>query len=117
MTRLAGRVLEALIGIAVLYLANRWLDPVPLAAATAWAAGLLLVWFNRAPPLRPAATGLVAGALLGAAIHYYVHWSGRSTAPAEGLSAHLLTDAAIGLAIGALALAAAMTPRMLTGKS
>lgn len=105
---IGGSAFDILVGIAVLWVANLMLDPVPLAAALAWALGLLAFWLRGSRSLRPASAGLVGGVALGTAVHLIVHVSGRSAPPSEGPFLHVLLDAAIGLAVGALALAASL---------
>jgi len=108
MKTIGDRVFSVLVGVVVLGMANLWLDPVPLAAALAWALGLLLFWTRQSPSLWPAVAGLLGGATLGAIVHLLTHLGGRSPPPAEGLAVHVLFDAALGVMVGALALAASL---------
>lgn len=105
MRRWAGRCLDAALGALVLAAANVLLAPVPLSAATSWAFGIICLWLE--PPQRGRWVSLaaVAGALIGATVHAGAHLAGRSAEPAEGLPMHLLTEAVLGLAVGAIALA------------
>jgi len=113
---IGSRLLELLIGVVILYFANRWLNPVPLAAVLAWFLALVLVWLRTSHRLRLASLGLVGGALLGAGLHTYVHLSGRSPEPVEGSLVHVLLDTAVGLIAGGLALAGSLARHLLHGQ-
>ncbi len=105
-TRLWRGSMDAIPGLAILVVANVLLDPVPLTALLAWALGLALCWIAASRPIIAAVIGSIAGAALGAVLHFFVHDSGRSPAPVEGLPEHLLLDAGTGLLCGIAALAA-----------
>lgn len=108
MQTIGGRVFDILVGIVVLWAANLFLNPVPLAAALAWSLGLLLFWLRDSHSLWATSVGLLIGVALGAAVHLVTHLFGRSIVPPEGPFIHVLLDAGIGLAVGALALAASL---------
>ena len=97
-----------LAGVAALWVANFLLNPVPLAAALAWALGLLLFWLLGSRSLRWASVGVLSGVALGATVHLSAHHTGRSAVPPEGLFMHVLWDATIGLTVGLIALAASL---------
>lgn len=104
--RWAGRCLDAALGALVLVAAHVLLAPVPLSAATSWAFGIVCVWLELPQRGRWVSLAAVGGALVGATAHAGAHLAGRSTVPAEGLPMHLLTEAVLGLAVGAIAIAA-----------
>jgi hypothetical protein len=87
----------ALLAILLLVLADRWLQPVPIPAATAVAGGLVALWLGRRVELVGASVG--GGALLGVAVHVYAHRTGNSTFPPEGLPVHAVIDGVRGLAV------------------
>jgi len=91
---------------AVLWLADRLLEPLPVTAVTATLGGLVGLAGARDHRARRATAGLVAGVLAGATYHLWVHASGRSTAPDEGLIPHLLVEAGVGLGVAFAALGA-----------
>lgn len=101
---------SVLLGIAaaaaVLWLADRLLQPLPVAAVTATLGGLLGLARVRGHRARRVTAGLAAGLLAGAAHHLWVHVSGHSTAPEEGLILHLLAETGVGLGVAIAALAA-----------
>ena len=101
-----GWLLDAVLGLLVLILANLVLDPVPVTAATVWIGALALSWIVVNRPGRAAVIGGVVGALAGACVHLYSHLVGQSTEPPEGLALHVLAEGAIGLLVGSLALLA-----------
>lgn len=117
MTPVISCLIDVVLGIAVLAVANAILDPVPLLAVIAWAAGILMFCVTRSRSLRWTSIGFVAGALVGAAHHLFVHSTGRSTPPPEGIYIHLLDDAIVGALCAALALTASVGRhwRRLTG--
>ncbi|MEM1411747.1 MAG: hypothetical protein AAGH19_05245 [Pseudomonadota bacterium] len=105
-----------LIGVAALWLANQVMQPVPLSAGGAFAAGALILF---AQCFRPLKTGYVAlGALAGAVPSLWVHrrWHLEGISPpVEGsLLAHVLGEWLLGLAVALVCLgAAAWTSRRL----
>jgi hypothetical protein len=106
-TDIVRMILGLLAGGVTLFVLNFIMDPVPIAAGTAFALGAVgyLV-------MRPKAHQLVinlalVGALVGIYIHRGWHVSGSSPPPAEGLWPHLAAEGAIGLFAALLSLAAA----------
>lgn len=102
MTRLSRIAVTLTFAGLLLLLADGIFEPVPIPAATA-ALGALVAWWSsrRARALR-VITGLVVGALAGAGMHAFVHMTGRSTLPEEGVGAHVAADGVLGLAVGGL---------------
>lgn len=103
-------VLGVLAGAACLWFANLLMQPVPVSAAGAYAAGATVLL---ASALRPLRTGYVAlGALAGALPAFWVHraWhvSGRSPAPESSLLAHVLGEGLLGLAVALVCLGLAV---------
>jgi hypothetical protein len=98
-------VLGVAAGLAVLAIADRILDPVPLAAGSVWLGGLL---GGALPRRRPHAwiAGVVLGLAAGAGVHLSWHVTGRSTPPAEGVALHVAREGLVGLAAGVAALVA-----------
>lgn len=105
---IGARLFDILVGFAFLYVANLLLDPAPIGAALAWSLGTVFFWLRGSRAMWHAAAGILAGALLGAAWHVFVHLAGRSPVPAEGQVMHVLMDATVGLLVGGLAVAASL---------
>jgi hypothetical protein len=108
MTTLISCIVDVILGLAVLAIANIILEPVPLVAAVSWGLGLLLFCLARSHALGWASVGFIAGALLGTANHLFIHLTDRSTVPPEGVYVHALGDAALGVLCGVVALAASV---------
>lgn len=93
----------AALSLGVLWIGNAWLDPAPLSSATGIAGGLagLAVGSRkqRGAAVTGAVVGLVAGLALGVGGHGYVHASGGSPEPEEGLLRHFGSDALRGAAV------------------
>ena len=96
MMRLPIIALTLVVAIPLLLVADRLLQPVPVPAATAVAAGLLAVWLGRRT-----AIWAIAGLFPGVGLHTYVHSSGGSPPPEEGVVAHLALDGLYGLIVAA----------------
>lgn len=94
--RAGGTAIGAL---ALLFIADRVLQPVPVPAATAVVGGLVALWLDRTVRWSWILTGVVAGSLAGVGIHSYVHLTGQSTRPEEGLAIHLVMDGGVGLVV------------------
>lgn len=93
------RLVPLIVAAVLLGLAHLWLDPAPLSALTAVIGGLAGTWVRRRAGRVPAAEGIFAGAAAGAAIHLWLHGSGRSPAPLEGVAWHVAREGAVGLVI------------------
>lgn len=94
--------------VALLALADRWLQPVPVPAALATLAGAVALGLtaDRGAP-REAARALIwslLGLLVGIGVHLGTHRTGGSPEPAEGVPVHLGLDAARSAAVAAGAL-------------
>ncbi len=94
-------LLGVLAGAAALYLAHRLMQPAPISALGAYAAGAVVLL---ATTLRRLKTGYVAlGALAGALPALWVHrgWhvNGHSPEPAGGVWPHVLGEGLLGLAV------------------
>lgn len=93
--------LGVVLGGVALWVANTIMQPVPLSAGGAYAAGAVVLM---ASTVRSLKTGYVAlGALAGAAPAVWVHrgWhvTGASPEPAGGLWPHVLGEGLLGLAV------------------
>lgn len=88
------------VAVGLLVLADQWLQPVPIPAATAIVAGIIFVWLRR--PRYGVALGLTIGTLVGVMVHLVVHASGRSPSPAEGVLVHVATDGVRGFGVAVL---------------
>ena len=99
---------------AVLFAADRLIQPVPVAAAAVGVGGLVGLWLASNRPARYVAVGMATGLVIGTAQHWAVHRAGASPEPLEGLGSHLLAEGALGLLVGAAAVAAAAAVRRLT---
>jgi len=108
MKAIGGRMFDILAGVAVLWVANLLLNPVPFVAALAWTLGLLLFWLLGSRSLWWASVGLFSGVALGATVHLFTHHTGHSAVPPEGPFMHVLWDATTGLTVGLLAFAASL---------
>jgi hypothetical protein len=97
---------------ALLFAADRVLQPVPVSALTATAGAFIGVWLLPRPA-RAAGLGLAVGLALGVSFHMVVHASGGSPSPGEGFAAHLLADAALGGGIALAAMLPALAGRLL----
>jgi Tol biopolymer transport system component len=104
----------ALLAILLLVLADRWLQPVPIPAATAVAGGLVALWLGRRVELVGASVG--GGALLGVAVHVYAHRTGNSTFPPEGLPVHAVIDGVRGLAVAVVVILGVLALGVLVGR-
>jgi hypothetical protein len=93
-------ILSAAAAVLLLWLADLVFQPVPLPAGGVVAGGLLGAWLSRGSVWRWVAGGAALGLVAGMAFHLYVHLTGGSPAPAEGLAAHLIVDGFKGLAVG-----------------
>lgn len=88
----------------VLFAFNLYFNPVPIAAAPAFALGVL-GFLRLGPGTWPWVGNLAAvGALVGIFIHRGWHIEGSSPPPAEGLFSHLATEGLIGLAAALISL-------------
>lgn len=101
---------------ALLLLADRIFEPVPIPAATAAFGGLVASWSSRRGRTVWVLAGLAVGALTGAGMHAVVHWTGRSTLPEEGVPAHVAVDGVVGMAIGAVVVLVALSARELLSR-
>lgn len=106
---LAPAVAGVLLGTAGLWLANQVMQPVPISAGGAFAAGALVLV---ARCFRPLKTGYVAlGALAGGApapwVHRSWHLDGRGGAVEGSLAAHVLGEGLLGIAVALVCLGVA----------
>jgi hypothetical protein len=109
MTRLSRIVVTFIVAGLLLLLADKIFEPVPIPAATATLGALVASWSSRGTPGVRLVAGLVVGALTGAGMHAFVHLTGRSTLPEEGVPAHVAADGILGLAVGGLVALAALS--------
>ncbi|NNG17373.1 MAG: hypothetical protein HKM89_12915 [Gemmatimonadales bacterium] len=100
--RIAQIALTAGSAVVLLFAADWILQPVPIPAGTATLGGLLPLWLVRRGSRLWVAAGLVVGGSVGSAYHLFVHWSGRSSLPGEGLAAHVAADGIRGVAVAAI---------------
>jgi len=108
MNRTLGLMLLTAAVVALLSVAHAMMNPMPIAAATTGLGGLVAIWVFRRRTTRGIATCAAAGALVGTALHAYNHFIEGRMHPDEGLLSHVAADAALGIAIGAAALALPM---------
>lgn len=99
MNRILRVLITAAIALVLLFAADILLRPVPVAAATAVVGCLVPLCLGRGCRLRYLALAVFAGLLAGVGIHLWVHVSGGSPSPEEGLAAHLLVDGGIGFGV------------------
>jgi len=85
------------VGGLVLFAINLEMDPVPVAAAPAFAAGAIGFLIMRPKAHRLVINLAIVGALVGVYIHYGWHADGSSPPPPEGLFRHLVVEGFIGL--------------------
>ena len=92
--------------MAALLLAVAWqvTAPLPIAAVSAVAGGLISFWLSSRRRWIFAAGGMVAGATAGAAVHASQHLAEDRMSPPGGLASHLAGDAGLGLLIAGLVL-------------
>lgn len=109
MRRLSSIVLTLVVAGLLLLLADEVFEPVPIPAATALLGALVASWSSHRVRAVRVATGLAVGALAGAGMHAFVHLTGRSTLPGEGVPAHVAADGILGLAVGGLAALVALS--------
>lgn len=95
-----------LLGGAGLWGANQLMQPVPLAAGSAYAAGAVILLARGFRHLRTGyvALGALAGALPAVAIHRSWHLGGPSPEPETGLWPHVIGEGLLGLCIALLCL-------------
>lgn len=116
MTRLSRIAATLIVAGALLLLADRIFEPVPIPAATAAFGGLVASWSSRRGRAASVLAGLAVGALTGAGIHAVVHWTGQSTLPEEGVPAHVAADGVLGLVVGAVVVLVALLARALLSR-
>lgn len=104
MKQLSRMALTLVVAVTLLFLADRMFEPVPIPAGTAVLGGLLMLWSRVKARGVWVGIGLAIGGMIGAAIHLYVHVSGQSTLPEEGVPAHVVADGIHGLAVGGVIL-------------
>ncbi|MGD2154369.1 MAG: hypothetical protein PVG79_13955 [Gemmatimonadales bacterium] len=104
MKRLWSIALSGVIAALLLFLADSVLQPVPVPAGVAVLGGLAAMWSRAEAGAGWVAVGAAIGALLGTGIHLYVHVTGGSTRPEEGVAAHVAVDGLRGLGVGAVVL-------------
>ncbi|MBO6576742.1 MAG: hypothetical protein JJ896_14020 [Rhodothermales bacterium] len=102
MKRFGVGLLTAFVLLAV---ANKLMDPVPIAAATAVFGGLIALWTTRAGAMGWLVVGTIIGLALGVVHHLYIHNAGLSPQPADGVPAHLAQEGAVALGIAVAILA------------
>lgn len=102
MTRIIKMLIATFAVIAMLMLGHKMMSPMPIPAATTALGGLAALWMFRMRPTGALVGGAFAGAVVGAAIHTFSHLyaSSPSPHPHEGMSAHILSDTAVGVVIG-----------------
>lgn len=88
-------------GGATLYGFHLLLDPAPIAAGSAFAAGLVVMVGLLFRPMHPnrVVLGALAGALPAIWVHRGWHLGGTSPAPDSGMWPHLLGEGLLGLAV------------------
>ncbi len=106
---LARTLAGVLLGAAGLWLAHQLMQPVPMCAGGAFAAGAVVLFARQFRSLK---TGYVAlGALAGAApslwVHRSWHLNGASTPVDGSLAAHVLGEGLLGLCVALVCLGAA----------
>jgi hypothetical protein len=112
-----GLGLALVLGAVLLAAADSVMKPAPPAAATAFVLGLIGLWLGGSAVVLRTSAGAVIGAAIGALIHLYVHRSGGSPEPLEGVPVHIVASALLGLAVAAVILlllallARGLTPR------
>jgi hypothetical protein len=99
-----GLGLALVLGVLLLAGADAVMKPAPIASATAFLLGLIGLWLGGSEVVFRTSAGAVLGAAIGAFIHYYVHRSGGSPEPFEGVPVHIVGNAVLGLAVGAVLL-------------
>jgi hypothetical protein len=106
MKQFVRKAVTAIVALLLLFLADRVLEPVPVPAATAVIGGLIGLWLGLTVRWLWLSLGVIAGLVVGAGFHLYVHMTGQSPPPPEGLAAHLAVDGGIGLVVALLVVVA-----------
>ena len=98
-----------LLGGAGLWLANQVMQPVPLTAGGAYAAGAVILFARGFKNLRTGSVALaaLAGALPAIAVHRNWHLQGYSPDLANGLWPHVLGEGLLGLCVALVCLGVA----------
>jgi hypothetical protein len=105
-------VVVSILAVGLVWLADFAADPLPIPTLLAVAGMLCGLWLGRGAR-RVLELGLAGtGLFIGVGYHLWIHLSGRSVPPREGLPAHLLLDM-----IEALAWAAAIAALLLLAGS
>lgn len=104
--RLPRTLAGLLLGGAALWLANQVMQPVPLAAGSAYAAGAVILVARLFRTLRTGyvALGALAGAAPALAVHRKWHLEGSSPDLGSGLWPHVLGEGLLGLCVALVCL-------------
>jgi hypothetical protein len=96
--------------LVLLWLADFVFQPVPAPAGGVAVGGVLAALLARRPRWRWGVVGVALGLTAGVAFHLFMHASGDSPAPEEGLFVHLIVDGLKGLAIGVVVMLLVVLP-------
>jgi hypothetical protein len=105
MKKLLGLTFLTIAIVSLLLVGHAMMSPMPIAAATTALGGLIAIWILGLSTTRGITIGATVGALIGTALHVYSHLAEGRMHPDEGFVGHIVTDAAIGIAVGIVALA------------
>lgn len=87
------------LALGLLFVSDRMLEPVPVPAALMVFGALIGLGMGRYPGFTRVIAGMAGGLLAGVGHHLYVHFTGQSPYPAEGLALHLAYDGVVGLLV------------------
>jgi hypothetical protein len=118
MKNLLRIAVTSVVAAVLLLLADTILQPVPIPAGMAVLGGLLAVWFRSEARTLWVTVGLVIGGLIGTGAHLFMHLTGGSTVPEEGVVAHVAADGIRGFAVGGIViLLVALVARLLPSEA